>query len=246
MSLSEQDYLLIEKSYFGQLSQEEERLFKDKLKQIAFQEEVSMFGTSIELIEQNEKKRLKSILQGEEEKLNSASAITTDKPFVIRHKKYWWAIAATIGLLICSLLFWPSAPNNTDYLVYLKPYENNLIEVERAIPSENLLQQGFYAYNKEEYASALAALKEYAKTETNDNILFYQANCLIGLEQFEEASLIFENILDNNRSLYIQETEWLLALCYLRNNHAEKAQNLLDKINTNLEHPFANLIKSAK
>ena len=130
-------------------------------------------------------------------------------------------------------------PNSTELLAsYLQAYPNTLLQVERTSSDSEILQQAFQAYDKEDFEVAHSLFDRYLEENFNNNVLFYKANALLALGRIQEALPLFQQLSNDNNSIYHSQSEWYLALCLMKANQPEKANELLEKIASFDSHEF--------
>jgi tetratricopeptide (TPR) repeat protein len=71
----------------------------------------------------------------------------------------------------------------------------------------------------------------FSKVLSNDR-RYWESIMLIGVSGFEEenypeAKHSFTKVIDDNNSLFLEDAQWYLALCYLKTGEKEKAINSL-------------------
>lgn len=120
-----------------------------------------------------------------------------------------------------------------------KPYKDDSLEPSRrgtagTSPSERFQR----LYWDDKHREALAAFDALGVADkNNDNFLFLKANCLLATGRTEEAATLLENIIRNDRTRFMAEANWYLALSYLRSGRKEQAENLLRSIGADPNSP---------
>lgn len=75
------------------------------------------------------------------------------------------------------------------------------------------------------YEDALAQFEQLpASARENDNQLFVRAECLLATGKTSEAAILFERILKNDDSRYVETAAWHLALAYLKTGRLDRAR----------------------
>jgi hypothetical protein len=72
----------------------------------------------------------------------------------------------------------------------------------------------------------------------NDTLLFFDALCNFELEKYSEAQKKLEMVLSCENSVWIEKSEWWLALSFLSQNEKAKSRLLLQKIEAEKGHLF--------
>lgn len=81
------------------------------------------------------------------------------------------------------------------------------------------------------YAEALAQFENlHPLAQSNDNQLFIKSECLLATGRPAEAIVLYEQILENGRSRYLEAARWHLALAHLKNGNPEAAKKQLGAI----------------
>src|SRR5690606_10425658 len=90
------------------------------------------------------------------------------------------------------------------------------------------LQQANSYFAGGEYEKALQ-LYEKAINENEEKFVFqfYKAASLQNLERFEEAIPEYSAVIKHGDNMFVEEAEWYRALCYLKLEQKESAQNQL-------------------
>jgi len=127
-----------------------------------------------------------------------------------------------------------AATRNRLFAENFKPYKDDSLEPSRrgnAQPSAIEQFQMLYWDNK--HREALVAFEALnAADKNNDNFLFLKANCLLVTGQSDEAAVLLEQIIRNDRTRFMAEARWYLALSYLKSGKIKEAKNLLRTIET--------------
>ena len=132
-----------------------------------------------------------------------------------------------------------TATRNRLFAENFKPCKDDSLEPSRRgtaglSPSERF-QQLYWDDKHQEALIAFDALG--AADKNNDNLQFLKANCLLATGRAEEAAALLEQIIRNDRSRFMAEAKWYLALSYLKSGQSEQARNLLRNIETDPQSP---------
>lgn len=132
----------------------------------------------------------------------------------------------------------PVAPNRL-FAEHFKPYKDDSLEPSRRgttkiSPAEQFQQ----LYWDDKHSEALVAFDALNATDKdNDNFLFLKANCLLATGRAAEATRLLEQIIRNDRTRFMAEARWYLALSYLKSGKTKEAKNLLQAIETDSQSP---------
>lgn len=192
--------------------------------QTTIEEKLERFETSMKLMEDEEKTETRTSL------LNFDSI-----------KKYSWAIAASITLLLVSsiaLININQTPSNKKlYAEYYTPFENHGNRRSPDKTDQNYWKDALYYYDNAQYEKALENFNNIIisdfKAVTNDprfalyNI--YKGNTLMMLNRHEDAIPIFKGMILDEDAMIIQ-AKWYLSMCYLYKNDTQNLVPLLKEI----------------
>lgn len=129
----------------------------------------------------------------------------------------------------------PAAPQATGktrknrlFAAFFMPYKDASLEPSQRGSTEMAPVERFLDhYWNDRYTEALALFETLAVgDQSNDNLLFVRTNCLLATGRAAEALPLLESILRNDRSRFMAEARWYLALAYLRTERDEKARDL--------------------
>lgn len=115
---------------------------------------------------------------------------------------------------------------------WFHPYKDDTLEPSvrgdaEPSPSE-VFQQRYWVGD---YRAALDAFDALgANAQSNDNLLFLKANCLLATGSAEEAVPLLENIIRNDRSRFTAQAPWYLALSRLESGQEQQARALFQSI----------------
>ncbi len=149
------------------------------------------------------------------------------------NRKLFYSIAATIIFLLsigAILYFMNVAKPGVQQLFadYYKPYPN-VITVKGS--NDKLLSAGMYYYDIAKYDSAIMFYDKILEDSAqNSEVLFYKGICLLATDKPDEATGIFNEITQDNKSLFKDQAKWYLALAYLKTGNSVKAKEVLSNI----------------
>jgi len=188
------------------------------------EEKLARFDSSIKIMEENEE-------------LNNKAPF-----FDFEHiKKYSWAIAASITLiLVTSVSLFninPTPSHQKLYAEYYKPFENY---GQKRAP-ENLTKdhwkEALYYYDNGMYQEALDRFDQIIVSDYKQLVnhpryslyKLYKGNTLMKLNQHRQAVTLFEGIINDDDGM-IMQAKWYLSMCYLFEDNTEKLIPLLEEI----------------
>ena len=229
--ITEQEQQLIQKYFFGTLTSEEHTQFVALAQQPYAQKEIHFQEEILAVIDQEMEHSLKKELVKEEQaciekEKNTGSFIAAKRS--ARWKK--WAIAASVTLVF-SVIGIDYFNNNQDkqpiFQEYFKPYPNVVEPINRTgTQSPSLRHDAFLAYENRLYQEAYTQFQGLPQSQSDPSLLFYQAQTLLALQQYEEAQLILEKLISQD-SDQLTQSQWYLALTYLQTDQTIQAIPLL-------------------
>lgn len=129
--------------------------------------------------------------------------------------------------------------NDALFAVAFQPYRDaslnpNVRDEQNPSPFEQFLQQ----YWEKQYLPALQAFEKLAaELQSNDDVLFLKANALLATGQTAAATALFEGIISRKTARFVQQADWYLALCFVKNGDLLRAKKALQAIAAQLDHP---------
>lgn len=242
MNLKTKSTILIENYLDGTLKGERLKEFEKQLKiddelreSIILHKEVN---ESIELEDvTNFRRKLNNIYTLFRKWENAGSSVIQTQRaktgFFIRHRTL---VAASVAFLIVAgaLLMYVLNPKTytSDELfsIYYQPYEPD-IRIRSDSDKVSELEGAVLLYDQNNYQPAYEKFN-FIIEQDYDNYLakYYLGLTCIGMEEFDTAIPLFEDLLENWQSSYVYHAEWYLALCYLKQDDKENAVLLLSRI----------------
>ena len=113
-------------------------------------------------------------------------------------------------------------------------YDPQLMSRGEESPLSLELTEAMDAYQRQDYSTALQKLDVILNLD--ENFLIYKAICLIETDQLPQAIHLLEELVNHGEATeYYQQANWYLALAYLKVHEGEKAEELINKINLDIE-----------
>lgn len=147
-------------------------------------------------------------------------------------------IAASILLLLVGYGVYTYVHVSPDNLVSpeLQPYS---FRTTRNAETSELKQM----YENKEYKNVLDLIEQNKLNQDEDN--FMKANSYLGLHEYGRSAEYFENILkQHSDTKYHYESEYYLALCYIKLNKPVEALHLLSLIKADTNHKYHEKVNS--
>jgi len=125
------------------------------------------------------------------------------------------------------------------FAAYFQPYKDPSLEPSRRGAAEPLPAERFQQlYWEDKHREALLAFDTlYDANKNNDNFLFLKANCLLATGRANESAALLETILRNDRTRFMAEARWYLALSYWKAGQTAQAKNQLRTIAADPQSP---------
>lgn len=147
----------------------------------------------------------------------------------------WARVAAGFALLagVSTMLWFMLRPsfNERIYSAYYKPYDASAIVRSGTPQTTDLFSSALLAYDSSNYEHSWKLLKDLSIIDQNNMpAFFFRGVAAMELNKFDDAEFSFKKIINDNNSLYVENAEWYLALCYIKNNDKVLAKSLLTKI----------------
>jgi tetratricopeptide (TPR) repeat protein len=116
-----------------------------------------------------------------------------------------------------------------------KPYyDDSLDPTRRSVDIMGPLDEFYALYNENKYTQALQAFEKLTAPEkNNDNHRFVAANCLMAVEQMRPAIEILKSVIKNDKTRFMQQAQWYLALAYTHEDQWAEARALLKELSRN-------------
>ena len=135
---------------------------------------------------------------------------------------------AAMALIALSVTFFLKKNLNTEKLFsnHFEPSKNVSAPIVRSEDDDNLINNAFIAYSEMDYKQAAPLFEQGFKSTNNSELLFYEGNALLALDQTNEAVLTFGKHLTFSDALK-NRSHWYLALAYIKLKRLDKAKQEL-------------------
>jgi tetratricopeptide (TPR) repeat protein len=157
-------------------------------------------------------------------------------PTVFTKRKFYYYAAASAALLIATgglvqRLSGPEMNNSGVFDKYYAPYEVTVTYRSGNTEVDRLLLNALERYEEKDYEYALVLFEEVLESRQNDMAVnLYSGISYMEEEKYQKATTSFSNIIADKDNLFIEQAKWYLAMCYLKTEKAEKAQDVLKEI----------------
>lgn len=227
--MNEETYIRFENYLANELSSEEKQLFEEQLQNdVQFSESFQLYKETTQFLEHSFSKETLDF----KENLQSISTQyfaeeTTSKPKVITFKPWYYAVAASVVVVIGTWFIMQNDPNYSDYNQH-----DTALFMERSVGDENL-KQAQEAFNAKDYKKAVAAFDKI--TDFRDpELQYFYAISLIETNNYTKSRLFLDYLREGN-SVYKHKATWYLALSYLKQDKKEECKTTLKEIPSDAE-----------
>ncbi len=226
--MNEELYIVFENYLTNQLSEKEKIDFENQLQNdVSIREKFRIYQNWTNYLETkfdsktiDFKKNLETISKSHFEN----SVATENQRKTIQFKPYYYAIAASIVLIIGTwFMMQNSMPNYNDFNQHEDAYFTERGDI---IKNLKLAQD---AFNVKNYPEAIINFEIILKSYKKPEIEFYYAISLLETDKFTESEAIF-NSLKSGTSIYKDKSIWYLALSCLKQKKYEETKEFLKQI----------------
>ncbi|WGD35252.1 hypothetical protein [Olleya sp. YS] len=204
--------------YFSNsLTPSQEELFNELLKSDAeFKAQFEFENNLKQVIKAEKSEALKAKLQDFE--VNIADSEQTSSSW------FNWRIAASVVLFLGAGWFGYDALFGVNYNALYDEnftnYPNTVYTITRGEDTTSQERDAFVAYETQDYKTALETFNTIEEEQPYFN--FYKAQAHLGLDQLDEAKILFKAEIDNEKT-FIAEAHWYLALINLKQENETEA-----------------------
>ncbi|HLV14145.1 MAG TPA: hypothetical protein VKY41_03115 [Xanthomarina sp.] len=215
--------------YFSNsLTPEQETVFQNLLKtDTEFKAQFEFENHLKKAIKSHENDRLKTTLQDVEREINMPKHHT-----LFNYKSF--AVAASIALLVGWFGYntFYSINYNSLYDSSFSEYPNTVYTITRSDDENSIEREAFVAYETKNYQIAIEKFDAVPENIQKNYVSFYKAQAYLGMENKEEAKVLFEQIVNENKS-FVAESTWYLALIAIKKEDKEMAKIYLESLVNN-------------
>lgn len=155
-----------------------------------------------------------------------------------------------ILLLIGGLIWWLFIKNPLSGPQLYEKYYSEHIEYDDSRGDNSEYLMGIQLYKKQEYSKAIIAFQNYLDSIPNDMKTIYclgHAHLNTKPPQFDQAGIMFQDIIEDGRSIFVTNAKWYLALIELRQENWTEVKKLLMEISSSedplLAEPAQEILK---
>ncbi len=176
------------------------------------------------------------------EKLNVIHEMVDPEPNRKKIKKTvsenWVGIAAASAVILVAIGFLLTNsinPVQTSEELFDQHYEPYIVPTNYRSAAEinNAFHMALVEYGNQDYQKALLLFeKVLIKDESRMDVTLLTGISNLEIENYNKANNSFQEVINHNDNLFIEQAEWYLALCYLKTGEQEKANLQFGKIIT--------------
>lgn len=225
--MNEELYIRFEQYLADEMTSEERTIFEAQLQNDAsMNESFTLYKETTQFLEHHFSKEKAEFNQNL--KSIGAQHFTAKKETkVIAFKPWYYAVAATIVVVIGMWMMMQNDPSYSDF-----NHHETAVFVERSDSNENL-QKAQEAFNKKDYKQAVETfdkIQDFRKPE----LQYFYAIALIETSNYAKAELFLDQLRGGN-SVYKDKATWYLALSYLKQDKKEDCKLVLKEIPADAE-----------
>jgi predicted Zn-dependent protease len=225
--MNEELFIRFEHYLANEMTSEEKITFENQLKNdSSFSESFTLYKETTQFLAHKFSKEKAEFNQNL--KSIAAQHFTTKKETkVIAFKPWYYAVAATIVVVIGMWMMMQNDPSYSDFNQH-----ETAIFVERSDSNENL-RLAQEAFNRKDYPKAVEAFDKIQDVRKPE-LQFFYAISLIETNNYAKAELFLDQLRSGN-SVYKDRATWYLALSYLKQDKREDCKLMLNEIPSGAE-----------
>lgn len=136
-----------------------------------------------------------------------------------------------VGAFILLNVVQQGQSNQKIFEKYYKPYESTMTFRSSGSEQDNDLNIAMKKYQNGDYKGALVLFEKILKEDPSKvGLNFYSGISHMEEKNYDNAGNSFNKVIENKYSLYFEQAEWYLALCYLITGKDDNAAALFEKI----------------
>ncbi len=163
---------------------------------------------------------------------------------VFRFTRPWhYAASAALALLVAiglATVLGRPLSNSDLFVKYMKPYE--LVLTNRSVDNEVttlLMRKAQNAYLNGNFESAIGCYDEVLLINSEKvEAEFGKGVSNMEISEYEEATVSFTSVIEQNDNLFIQKAEWYMAGCLLAMDESDRARRQLAMIASSSHHYY--------
>ena len=156
-------------------------------------------------------------------------------PSTFKKRRFYYA-AASAALLVAAgglvqRLNNPDLDSFAAFEKYYTPYEVSVTYRSGNTEADRILINALERYEDHDYEQALVLFEEVLEYRQKDMAVnLYSGISYMEEEKYKKAANSFNDIISDNDNLFIEQAKWYLAMCYLKTENTDKAEDVLNEI----------------
>jgi tetratricopeptide (TPR) repeat protein len=227
---------LIERFVNGEMNDEQVRAFEKELahnnlllKEYLLEQELNKTISNEDMIEF--RRKLNRIVLDSHKKSKVTLRLLQSRTF-----QYSAAASVVVLIAVIFLVFLMPLRISDDRLFSMYYSSDQPLRVTRSTTD---IVEALRNYQNRKYYEAIQQFNYILEANPdNSAIRFYTGISYIETKQFDLAAQCFDNISNNNKSLYKKSAEWYLGLCQLKLGNVDKATLIFKQIQDDPSHDF--------
>lgn len=157
------------------------------------------------------------------------------KPAVVRITIAKYAAAIALLAMTGSAIWFNSGKMSNEEIFEryysVAPVAGESVSRSLALSPDDAYLQAVNEYRQGDFDKAISLFIQFtAIDQDNPEVYMMLGNSYAEKEQFADAGASYRKVIDHNDNLYIEDANWMLALCYIRTGESEKALAQLSAI----------------
>lgn len=225
----------IDQFLLGQMEPEEEKWFQQEVKEDSSLEKELLFHQNMkDAILEDDVLMMREVLDFAHQNYQQRKVV--EHPSSSRFSRRWIMVAAVMTVLLATgFLAWfitgKHYSNRELYEMYFKPYKVTMNVRSVTTNQDKMMREAMLLYEQGSYKEAIPKFEKIlANDEMNHAASLYSGISYMEINNYREAAVSFQRIIDHKNNLYIEQAEWYAGLCYLISDNIDKARKQFGKI----------------
>ncbi len=137
-------------------------------------------------------------------------------------------LCVVISVLLAACASSEQLDTNELFKQYFQPAKNDVVNTIDGAAAQQLHEQAFRLYDQERYHQALLLFDEVLRVDENPDFLFFKANTLLVLGQYQSAYQAFTAVPAQNKRY--TDSQWYAALAAMMLGNNENSQQHLKQV----------------
>lgn len=150
------------------------------------------------------------------------------KTINIPHKVWGGSLCVVISILLAACASSEQQDTNELFKQYFQPAKNDVVNTMDGAAAQQLHEQAFRLYDQERYHQALLLFDEVLRVDKNPDFVFFKANTLLILGQYQSAYQSFVAVSAEHKRY--AESQWYAALAAMMLGNNENSLQHLKQV----------------